>query len=394
MVQQNASPFALMSRKRVNSIVQPMNKPFASLSQSQRATLEYIRGRGDISRVEIARLTGLTPGALSRVVRDLINMKLVQEGDRLPSRRGQPPLSLRLNKDAIWSIGVSFSLHEIEVVAIDFAGSIIEIVRTELSDRTAAEVLDDCTRMIDEVIEKQCGNGRSDAVKRLLGIGFALPGYFRADSPQKVESVSNLEILSKVNLAGLSAMFGHDTWFENNSTAAALAEYYHRSNRDTKSLAVINIGYGFSAGYVVSGKLYRGRQGNAGEIGRIYPRGAPRPSVVDLENTLRQEQIEISSTQELAALCKDPPQCLTAWLARAGEQLGHVIEMMDFILAPEDIVIGGQIPPELVKLLFQNIKATKVRGTNLSLRPSKLAPQVAAHGAAFLPIYHNFSADS
>ncbi|WFE75795.1 ROK family transcriptional regulator [Roseinatronobacter sp. S2] len=355
-------------------------------NSTQRMILECIRDGGAVARSEIAGLTGINPGALSRLMRDLINAGLVHEGKRIRAGRGQPPLPLSLNPNAAWSVGLSFSLHEIEVVGIDFAGTCIAERVVPLPDGDAEVILAECSRLIDELVASA-----PQGTRRPLGLGVALPGYFHRASPPQVETFAALSALSGLDLSGLSDHFGLPTWIENNSTAAALAEFYRRPDRQAGTLGLINVGYGFSAGFIVGGRLYRGRVGNAGEIGRMYPRGTPRPSVLDLCNTLAAAGHPVTSTRALADLCADPPIALRDWLRRAGRQLAHAMNMIDLIVAPDELVLGGQIPAILAQLLFAEVATAQMDRRDHRIRVSELGPLAAAMGAAFLPLYHGFA---
>lgn len=355
-------------------------------SSTQRLVLEHIRDGGALARSEIAAATGINPGALSRLMRELIEVGLVREGTRIRAARGQPPLPLSLNPGAAWSVGLSFSLHEIEVVGIDFAGTCIAERVVPLPDGDAEVILTECARLIGALVASRPQEGRPP-----LGLGVALPGYFHRANPPQVDTFAALSALSGLDLSGLSDRFGLATWIENNSTAAALAEFYRRPDRQAGTLGLINVGYGFSAGFIVGGRLYRGRAGNAGEIGRMYPRGTPRPSVLDLRDTLAAAGHPVTSTRALADLCADPPDTLRDWVRRAGQQLAHAMNMVDLIVAPDELVLGGQIPAVLAQLLFAEVSAAQMDRPDRRIRVSELGPLAAAKGAAFLPIYHGFA---
>ncbi|MBR3372296.1 MAG: ROK family transcriptional regulator [Rhodobacteraceae bacterium] len=355
-------------------------------SSTQRLVLEYIRDGGAVARSEIAASTGINPGALSRLMRELIEAGLVHEGTRIRAARGQPPLPLSLNPGAAWSVGLSFSLHEIEVVGINFAGTCIAERVVPLPEGNAEVILAQCARLVRALVASG-----PQGTQPPIGLGVALPGYFNHATPPKVETFAALSALSGLDLSGLSGRFGLPTWIENNSTAAALAEFYHRPDRQARTLGLINVGYGFSAGFIVGGRLYRGRAGNAGEIGRMYPRGTPRPSVLDLGDTLAAAGHPVTSTRALADLCADPPPALRTWVRRAGQQLAHAMNMVDLIIAPDELVLGGQLPVDLAHMLFAEVSAAQMDRPDRRIRVSQLGPLAAAKGAAFLPLYHGFA---
>jgi predicted transcriptional regulator len=79
------------------------------LRGSQRLLLELIRRHAPVTRAELARLSGLTAGAITQQCRELMFLGLVVEGERNTGQRGQPSLPLRLNPGGGCAIGLSFS---------------------------------------------------------------------------------------------------------------------------------------------------------------------------------------------------------------------------------------------------------------------------------------------
>ena len=363
------------------------NNPISFLSRNQRSILELIRSRGNVSRAELASELGFTPGAITRQIQELLALSLVQEEERRSGMRGQPALPISIKADAAFSIGLTFSLHEISAVAIDFRGKrVAELTRT-FSGRSAAELTQECGSLVKEL-------ERSPALRRqrILGVGIAVPAYFQSDAPVVMKTFDALTGLANHDLDIFRLAVGHPTWIENNSTAAALAEYYSRLNRDVRNLVLINVGYGFSAGYVLDAHLYRGRRGNAGEIGRLFPRGTPRPSVVDLVNCLKENGLAADSMDDIAQRIIEASAPVTAWIERAGRQLREAIDLVHFVLAPDEVVLGGQIPHVLAQRLGVAIAdATAPTDQPTPYRVSRLGPEASALGAAFLPIHQTSS---
>jgi transposase-like protein len=81
---------------------------------NQQVVLETIRGAGGVSRVEIARQTGLTAQTISNIVRRLIAEGLVTEDGKRPlAGGGKPRVRLRINADAGYALGVQIDRDEV-----------------------------------------------------------------------------------------------------------------------------------------------------------------------------------------------------------------------------------------------------------------------------------------
>ena len=75
----------------------------------------------------------------------------------------------------------------------------------------------------------------------------------------------------------LSERLGIPVSIENDASAAALGEYRFGAGQGTRHLLHTTLGTGIGGGLVIDGRLYRGAQGLAGEIGHIMldPAGPP-----------------------------------------------------------------------------------------------------------------------
>lgn len=68
------------------------------------------------------------------------------------------------------------------------------------------------------------------------------------------------------------------------------------------------------------------------------------------------------------------------------------MNILDFTLAPDEMILGGQIPEVLARELGAAIVGkAESSGRPLNHRTSRLGPMASAVGAAFLPIYETSS---
>ena len=359
------------------------------LSRNQRRILDLIRHQGPISRAELAVETGLTAGAVTRHIKELLQLSLVMEGARRSGMRGQPALPISIRPDAAHSIGVSFSLHEIEAVALDFCGNEITRVSEEFDCRTAEGLAFQCAALVTR-LEKasRLGSGR------ILGVGVALPGSFISDNmPVTMNAIDVLSLFSDIDPDVFGMAFQCETWVEKSSSTAALAEYYDRTEARPRDLILVNIGYDFSAGYIVGGHLFRGRHSNAGDIGRFCPQGTSCPSMLDLVNDLNRAGRSVQTRKELRERIAASDPVVGTWVSRTGEQISHAISMLDSALAPEEIVLGGMLPEGLLAELLLEVRKRSYMFNQpmVSLRASRFGSCASAVGAAYLPIHQTCS---
>lgn len=67
----------------------------------------------------------------------------------------------------------------------------------------------------------------------------------------------------------VSAQLGMPVLLEHDAKAAALGEYHFGAGRGSKTMALIIMGTGISAGIILDGQVYRGEHDSAGELGHI-----------------------------------------------------------------------------------------------------------------------------
>ena len=92
---------------------------------NQRITLHAIRVHEDITRVELAAITGLTAPAISNITRRLLNEGLIVESGQRRGGRGQPATRLRVQANARHAIGLNIDRDHITIVVVDFNGKIL-----------------------------------------------------------------------------------------------------------------------------------------------------------------------------------------------------------------------------------------------------------------------------
>ncbi|MBV8484394.1 MAG: sugar kinase, partial [Verrucomicrobia bacterium] len=89
---------------------------------NQRVILEIVRLHGPVSRVDVARLTGLTNQTVFNIVDGLHQTGLIRDFGRKVAERGQPAKLFEINADAAFSVGLHLERDHIASVLVDFKG--------------------------------------------------------------------------------------------------------------------------------------------------------------------------------------------------------------------------------------------------------------------------------
>lgn len=111
----------------------------------------------------------------------------------------------------------------------------------------------------------------------VVGIGVACGSPMDAErgiilGPPNLQSWNPVPIVET-----LEAEFALYTQLENDANAGALAEWLFGAGRGRRSMVYMTMGTGIGGGLILDGRLYRGANGNAGEVGhmRVVHQGGP-----------------------------------------------------------------------------------------------------------------------
>ncbi|MEZ4519904.1 MAG: ROK family protein [Chloroflexota bacterium] len=162
--------------------------------------------------------------------------------------------------------------------------------------------------------------------------------------------------------AALQEVLGVPVVLENDVRAAALGAYQWINTREpVDSLAYLSIGTGISAGIVIEGRLYRGVNGMAGEIGHIPvdPAGprcacgalgcletvASGPAIAAYANEILPEAQggKQLTTFDVLTMAAEGNQGAIHVVERAGYFLSRAIYLLVMTYDVEKIVLGGGV---------------------------------------------------
>lgn len=200
---------------------------------NQQLVLRAIYDRNEVSRAELARLTGLTRTSVSHLVGELLDDRLIEEIGRGPSTGGKAPIMLRVRAEGRHLIGLDLGESTFSGAVVDLRGNIVRRLSVPLEGRDGDAALQLVFSLIENLVS---GNGASP----LLGIGIGAPGLIDSRTGE-VRWAVNLG-WEKLPLARLvEERFGVPVVVANDSQAAAVAELTFGSasrpeNLDRKSV--------------------------------------------------------------------------------------------------------------------------------------------------------------
>lgn len=308
--------------------------------------------RRQISRAELARLTGLSRATVSVLVDKILQTGLIMESGDGPSTGGRRPVLLTLNPEAGVVLGADLGATHCHVAAADLAGN-TTVIRDSAVDIAAGPVtvLDEVLQHFADVLSR---SGRSPSDVLAVGIGVPGPVEFSTGTVVRPPIMPGWDDFVVSEYLGKS--FDVPVIVDNDVNVMALGEYVERGERDT-SLLFIKVGTGIGCGIVSRGELHRGMDGAAGDIGHIRlpdhddtvcacgNTGCLEAvaSEAAIARRLRGEGREIQTSSEVVRLAQAGDPDVMHRIRTAGEQIGSVVASLVNFYNPETIIIGGSL---------------------------------------------------
>jgi glucokinase-like ROK family protein len=227
--------------------------------------LDEIRLARSRSRAELVARTGLSRGIVAQRVAELIELGLVIDDEVGPSTGGRPPRQMTFRADAGHVLVADLGATSIDVAITDLDGTILGH-RDEPSDIAAGP--EACLQRVDELFEELTTATR-DLPGRLWGIGIGIPGpvEFRSGrpvSPPIMPGWDGYPVRER-----FVARHAAPVWVDNDVNLLALGEWRSGIAVGHDNVIVVKIGTGIGAGIISNGRIHRGAQGSAGDVGHI-----------------------------------------------------------------------------------------------------------------------------
>ncbi|HLY56525.1 MAG TPA: ROK family transcriptional regulator [Stellaceae bacterium] len=367
--------------------------------------VETMRIHGGLSRAEIARLTALSPQTVSNIANDLLEAGLLTANDPVRGGRGQPATPLSINPEGGFSIGLQLDHRALVGVVVDLSGKVRARIETAVDRPTPDEALPLIRHLVDALRQ-------TDGIdpRRILGCGLAMPGPFGPGSTNAF-ATDTLPGWQAPSIVGrLADSLGLQVLLENDANAAAIGERLYGVARMLQSFVYLFVGIGLGAGIFLDGRLYRGASDNAGEIGHmiVVPDGqrcsCSNRGCLERYFSLRSayEALSITDLDQAtpSLLLEEDGQnarLVADWLDEAVAPMRRAVNVLEAVLDPDAVIIGGLLPTPLIERLVAKLAPLPASVGALSRNgaPRVLIGQAghdtAVLGAAAMPIFDEFN---
>lgn len=364
----------------------------ANLNSRQRAQalnqyniLDTIRMHKEISRIQIAELTGQSRASVTNITAELIKKNLIYEKDaKEAATPGRRRVELAINPDAAYVAGIKLSSSRISCAVTDLQANVRSsvVIPVQFDKRPLSYVAD----IIEDAV-KGCAAKAGLGMERIFGIGVGVPGLLKSESG--VYDWNPLYRKGETTLSDLiSERLAVKTYIENDSNALTLAHLWFGKGAHCRNFLVVTIEEGIGMGIVIERQLYRGIDGIASEFGHmvVSPGGelcrcgnrgcieayTNETAILSAaEKSLRSgnwynENGEELSLDLLIQLARKGNKPLQSIFAKAGSIMGLGIAALIQIFSPEKIIFSGD-GVKSGDLFFQPMQEAIEQNTNESI---------------------------
>ena len=225
--------------------------------------LKMMAQNAPVSRIELARATGLSKMSLTNIIAEFNENDWVKEiGVDITSKGKRKPVLLDFSDNCLCAVGINLTRDYVEGCLADIKGNIIyskRIAIEDSADETAIEL------HMAELVKSIMNMGKHN----VIGIGVSTFGPVDLkkgiiNKPTSFHNIESFDILKAVK-----NNFSLPVFIQKNNNCAILAEKYYGYGKDVSNFSYIGVSRGVGASCVVNDTLVTGQSGYCCEIGHI-----------------------------------------------------------------------------------------------------------------------------
>jgi len=323
------------------------NVPKQIGDHNKKMILSFLRERGPTSRVELSRLLGISPTAVTRNISQLLKNGIIRECGAEHSDMGRKPVLMELCSDYCYLLAADIVGGTLKMALADLLGTIVKyseepIHHLEGAHAVLEQLLTALRKMIDLAVVPR---------DKVWVIALGTPGIFDPAAGKSqftffLDGWDDIDIRAKV-YDELSI----ETIIENDVNLDLVGESWKGVGKNYEDILYVKLGQGLAARIVLQNKLLRGEHKMAGEIGYMMP-GIPSGSAVNYENMLCNDFVSrkyldmggsgnIGGISDLISLVDSGDSIAMAIIDYLLDQFALVLLNSVVVLDPQVIILGG-----------------------------------------------------
>lgn len=226
-------------------------------------------------------------------------------------------------------------------IGIDIGGTSIVAARfseSEMLDRT--EVPTGADRPAEEIMESLFEAIDQVKTDEVVGIGIGMPGFMDTQTGE-ILRINNIPSFNGFSVKqAVEKRFNLTTFQNNDANCFALGETWFGAGKGYTNLVGVTLGTGLGGGIIINRKIHTGLVGGAGELGCVPFRGG---IVEDLCSAAFFANKYNKTGAELYKEAKNGNKDSLLVFDELARNIGELLNIVMYILAPEAFVIGGSV---------------------------------------------------
>lgn len=357
------------------------------------------------TRADLAASTGQARSTITTRVDQLLAAGLIAPAGEASSTGGRPPTTFAFRPDARLVLAVDLGATHARLAVTDLASTVLAEAEAPLAIAAGPEVVLDW--VVEHGRDLLASTGRP--LRDLASVGVGLPGPVEHSTGRPINPPI-MPAWDDVDVRGLlAARLGAEVLVDNDVNLMALGE--HRTAwPDVDDMLFVKVATGIGSGIISDGRLRRGAQGAAGDIGHIaVPGAADVPcrcgnlgcleavaSGRALAETLTAAGLPAANGADVVALVRSGDLAAGRAVRQAGREIGSVLAACVSLLNPSLVVIGGVVA-EAGEHLIAGIREVVYQRSlplatqHLRIVTSQARSQVGILGASAMAVDHVLS---
>jgi predicted NBD/HSP70 family sugar kinase len=346
------------------------------------AMLRLIRDGHATTRAELVALTGLARSTVAQRMDALLAQRLVIPAGASASTGGRPPKTFAFNRNAGVVLAADLGATHSRVAITDLAGDVMVETRADIPIADGPESVLGWLEETFDALLAESEHSRADV--RGIGVGIPGPVEFATGTPVAPPIMPGWDGYGVATR--LHERFGATVLVDNDVNIMALGEYWARW-RDTAHLLFVKVGTGIGCGVITDGRIHRGAQGAAGDIGHIHV--PDHDDVIcrcgnlgcleaiagggAMAARLSALGVQADNSRDVVRHVRDGRPEAMRLVRQAGRELGGVLASAVNFFNPGVIVIGGDMAHADEHLLAGVREVVYRRSTALATRSIRIA---------------------
>ena len=236
---------------------------------NDRAALNLLFAEGPQTRAQLAAATSLSKVTASQMVERLESRGLIEVIGTRPGNRGPNAQVYAVVGSYTYVVGINVGPQSITAACADLRG--------EVKGRVDVDITEGDTPVT--VVHRAVAAAAEDAgttIDKVSRVMLATPGIINPGSGD-IGFAWDLPTWNAGIHEALEADLGKPVVIENDVNLAAVAEHREGAAQGVDDFVYVWFARGLGVGVVLGGKLHRGANGGAGEIGYLPVTGVPLP---------------------------------------------------------------------------------------------------------------------